>query len=278
MKKVLVIALCLVCGLAAQAQFRVYKHTGKVEYRVKKDNTATWKTVTDGIELSPIDSLRIPKKGSVRLEHIKKGLLYTSCSTGKVRVLDVVLEAQKENTRRTLARLNKEINTGKLRENTFTMSAVGGVERGAATNSKEFTQLVEQFAWIGAQAASGKQSPKEEGLRFTKNKVGKELDFIYENRTSKNYHMNVLHINKRTNIASLCYVIDPNISYGTCPITPGGCCSCSNKDLFFPNTENDVYVLVATEIPYDTYELDNALLNYPIDKAKENNIDVKYIW
>ena len=277
MKKVLVIALCLVCGLAAQAQFRVYKHTGKVEYRVKKDNNAVWKTVEDGIELSSIDSLRIPKKGSIRLEHIQKGLFYTSCSTGKTRVLDVVLEAQKENTRRTLARLNKEIDTGKQRENTFAMSAVGGVERGSETD-KEFEQLVEQFAWIGAQAVSGKQSPKEEGLRFTKNKVGDELDFIYENRTNKNYHMNVLHINKRTNIASLCYVINPNVSYGTCPITPGGCCSCSNKDLFFPNTENDVYVLVATEIPYDTYELDNALLQHPINKAKGANIDVKYIW
>lgn len=281
MKRILFILLCVVCAfVAAQAQshYRIYAYTGKVEYKPKNGTTA-WQPVRDGMTVGILDTLRIPQNASARVEHVERHMIYTSQSNGDLSIYQLVREAKNQNARNVTQRLNKEMASGTVKPiDKHAMRVVGIGTRGGIQSRDSIAKLADMFAWIGAQACSGAKSPKIDGVVFKKNKVFREWDFVYENHTDKDYFMNVLHVNKLTGAVSLCYVTTSEIDEPTtCPIVPGGYCQCGTE-VYFPISANDVYILIATELAFDTEALDNELARHPIDKAKNTNFDVKYMW
>ena len=281
MKRILFLLLCAAVGIAslqAQVRYRIYAHTGTVEYKAKAAG-AQWQTVQDGMEVAILDTLRLKKGATVRVEHVERHMIYNSLQTGTMSVYALIREAKNDNARRVTTRVNKELASGNIKPvDQYAMNVLGAGSRGVIQSRDSIEHLADMFAWIGAQACSGAQSPTIEGVTFTKNKVWDEWDFQYENHTDKDYSMNVLHINKLTGAVSLCYVVTPDVGEVTmCPVVPGGYCQCGTE-VFFPNTPNDVYVLVATEMDFDAYVLDNELPYHPISKAKKTDFDIQYMW
>lgn len=276
MRRLCIIILCGLCGwMSVQAQYRIFAHSGNIECKNKTNQQ--WMPISDGMEIASNDSLYIEKESSVRIMHIQKGMVYKTEFNGRTTVGLFVKKAQNEYSDRVMARVNVEIKTGNKSPGVRPIKRGGSARATLSDNSQDLEQLADMFAWIGAQACKGENSPQEPELAFVRNKVGDELDFIYYNTTEKDYYMNVLHVNKLTNVVSLCYVIRYEESYDTCPITPTGTCSCS-MDFLFPDTENDIYILVATETPYDTNALDSELMWHPTTTAKGSDMNVKYIW
>lgn len=282
MKRVIVILFCAVCGwvsVLAQDHYRIYSHTGKVEYKLALSDIP-WQQVQDGMELSIIDSVRIPEGGKVRILHVEPNMLYKPIESGTKDVYHWIKAAQNANSNHIRGTILVDVFSGQKKQiDVHDMRVLGASVRG--TQSRDtLEQMADMFVWIGAQACSGKPSPKVEGITFKKNKVFGEWDFVYENHTSKNYFINVLHINKLTDNVSLCYVLTPSSKKEettVCPIVPSGYCQCG-MDLFFPASENDVYVLVATEIPYNTDDMDIELSRHSIKTAKKSDLDIKYMW
>lgn len=282
MKRILSLLVFVVCigpVILAQDIYCIHEFTGNVEYK-KALSSEPWQPVAKGLELRNIDSLRIPEGATARVMHMRTRKVYDSQEKAvKTNVFFFVQEAKDADARRISKGVMTEIYPGqKKKADIHEMKMVGASARGSIQSGDSLKLMAEMFAWIGAQACSGKQSPKVEGFVFKKNEVFGELDFIYENHTDKNYCINVLHINKLTNNVSLCYVTTYKGSGTTsCPIVPSGYCQCG-MEIYFPASENDVYVMVATELEYDTNEMDIELARHPINTAQKNDLDIKYMW
>lgn len=282
MKRILFIALCILCGLhMAQAQYRIYSVKGNVQYKTAANN-AKWTDAEKEVLLADADLLKISKGGIVCVEYIPRHQLYRGSDSGVMTVAQLVNIAKLENARRIAKSLNREISSGNKQPMKLSMDVLGAGTRAfdpLSIQGQSYTieELAEQLAWIGAQACSGAESPHVEGLKLTRFDLGDVLDFEFYNNTEKDYHMNVLHVNKLLRSVSLCYVVTPEVEEYSCPVTPSGFCTCA-MDMLFPNTDNDVYVLIAIEKPYDSYTLDNELQKHPIDAAKQQNIEIQYTW
>lgn len=281
MKRYLFIPLCLLCGwMSSHAQYRVYSYEGNVQYK-QAGKEARWKAIEEDLELTLTDSVSISDKGAIRIEYIPQSKTYTIKGEKKSAVYQLVRDVKNTLASRILKGLNISILSGKkdtMEHSIHAMEVLGGAARATAEPTIDYDQLAEQLAWIGAQACSKKKSPTIDGITLKRHKLsGGELDFEFENRTNIDYHINVLHVNKRTHSVSLCYVITPDVKANACPITPSGFCSCA-MDVYFPDGQDDVYVLVALKEPYDSYVLDNELLYHRTDKAKETPIDIQYMW
>ncbi|MBO4518922.1 MAG: hypothetical protein J5704_02660 [Paludibacteraceae bacterium] len=282
MKRILSIALCLLCGwFIAQAQYRIFSCSGKIQYKTAS-STSKWAPAEKNVLLADADLLKLTNGSVVCVEYIPRHQLYRWKQTGTLSVEQLVEKAKQENARHIAKSLNRDISSGNKQPMTLSMDILGAGTRAFnpfSTEEGSYTmeELAEELAWIGAKACSGAESPKVEGLVLTRFDFGDVLDFEFSNATDKDYHMNVLHVNKSTKSASLCYVVTPEVEEYSCPVTPSGFCTCA-MDLLFPNTEDDIYVLVALENPYDSYALDNELKKYSIDNAKEHNINIQYIW
>lgn len=285
MKRFLFISLCLLGGwFSSQAQYRVYSYEGNVQYK-QSGSSSQWKAVEVDLVLNAIDSLSVAKNGSVRVEDTRQNKIYKVSGKEKDAVYELVRDAKNNLAARILGGLNISLRSGErdtMKNSVHAMKIIGAGSRGSAAerevNEIDYDQLAEQLAWIGAQACSGKKSPKIDGITLKRHKLsGGELDFEFENRTDIDYHINVLHVNKRTHSVSLCYVITPEIEANACPITPSGFCSCA-MDVYFPDGADDVYVLVALKEPYDSYALDNELLYHRTDKAQKTQTDIQYMW
>ena len=275
MKRIFSLFLCIACGwLAVQAQYRVFGHEGTVEYKKQTDNAQVWKTVYNGLLVSGIDSIRIAAGAQIRIEDSHSGMGYQSKQEGVESVSRLVDNAKRSNAA-VIARVNKEIYAGKGKPSAASSTTLSS-ER-MIVNSDSIAMIAKHFAWIAAQACSGQPSPQIEGLAFTKNKVWGNLDFIFNNKTSVDYYYNVLHINTRTNAVSLCYVTHPDEEYTACPLSANGTCS-GIQDIFFPDRENDVYVMVVSEFDYDTSILDFELQFLSISDGENTGLDVIYMW
>ena len=311
MKRIMILTLCAICGWAAlQAQYNIDYCSGNVKF--KTNGSETWQKAEVDISLQDNDILWLHKGCSVRVEVAEQGnyKVYHLSDAEQHTMSQWIAQAKKKNSLLVMKGLNTKFNTGMTQTMAHTMAILGGISRGFSLDESEpmdtlssydYKTLAEQLAWIGAQACSGAESPVVNGIAFIRKPVGKELEFEFYNQTDKNYYMNILHVNKRTGLTSLCYVIipeepkkedvsnapdvtsmfdvveTPNNEANSCPITPSGFSTCF-MEMYFPNTSDDVYVLVAMDKPYDTYELDNELYNHPIDKAQNSNIDIKYMW
>lgn len=279
MKRLLFLLLCAGLCAALHAQFRVYSFNGQIKYKSRTADTyGPWTSVRNDLSLTTLDSLWIPEGASIRIEDVRPHVIYNSSQTGRMYVYDIVRQAKKGNAMRITKAMNVEIASGKKTTmNEHMMSVIGSGSRACILNNDTIEMLAEMFAWIGAQACTKAKSPTVAGIVFKRYRVGDDWDFEFQNRTDKDYHINIVHVNKRTNTASLCYVVTDEIAAEKCPLTPSGFSTCA-LEVFFPNSEQDVYVLVATEFSYDTEALDNELIYHPVDKARPANLDVKYTW
>ena len=311
MKRIILLTLCVICGwVASQAQYSIDYCSGNATYKV--NGSDTWQKAYKGLSLKENDILWLHKGCSIRVEVLEQGnyKMYHLSDSEQHSMSQWIEKAKKDKSFRIFRGLNTQIRTGMTQTMEYAMSILGATSRGFSLDGSEladsissydYKALAEQLAWIGAQACSGAQSPVVNGITFLRKPVGKELEFMFYNQTDKNYYMNILHVNKRTGLTSLCYVIipeepkkeevpnvpdltsmfdvveTPNKEANSCPITPSGFSTCF-MEMYFPNTSDDVYVLVAMDKPYDTYELDNELYNHPIDKAQNSNLDIKYMW
>lgn len=276
MKRIFSLILCFACGWSAiQAQYRVFGIEGTVEYKKQVGTNAnTWSAAYNGLSVSGVDSIRVAAESQILIEHIRSGMVYPAKQKGIESVSRLVDKAKRSNAA-VLARVNKEIYTDKNRRPTYSSSSLSS-ER-MIVNSDSIAMIAKHFAWIAAQACSGQPSPQIEGLAFTKNKVWGNLDFIFNNKTSVDYYYNVLHINTLTNAVSLCYVTHPDEEYTACPLSANGTCS-GIQDIFFPDRENDVYVMVVSEFDYDTSVLDFELQFLSISDGENTGLDVIYMW
>ena len=280
MKRIFLLLYCAVCiGSAVQAQdlYSIYKFSGKVEYKQALSDTP-WQPVVKGTELRSIDSIRFADGASVQVMHNRTRKLYVSKKACEMNIYHFIKKVMEDDASRINDGMLTDMHDGsKKKIDVHQMKMLGATTR-SIQSGDTLKRMAEMFAWIGAQACSGKQTPKQEGLTFRKKEAFGEWDFIYENNTGKNYFMNVLHVNKLTGNVSLCYVTtSKGNGTASCPIVPTGYCQCG-LDIYFPASENDVYVMVATELEYDTQEMDIELARHPIDKAKNTNIDIKYLW
>ena len=281
MKRILFILLFGACGwLGMQAQYRVFTVQGDVKYKTIQKG-ATWLNIQEDVSLQATDTLLILKDSYVRIEFIPQNKIFKISTQGKFAVHEGVEKVKNDNAKRILQSLNKEISSGKtiaMQQSIHSMEILGAGARACQNQSIDYDALAEQLAWIGAQACSGAKSPTLDGITLRSHKLSDgELDFTFENHTKTDYHINILHVNKRTHSLSLCYVITPEVEANACPITPSGFCSCA-MDVYFPDTEDDIYVLVAFREPYDSYALDNELLYHRTDTAKKTKTEIKYMW
>lgn len=174
--------------------------------------------------------------------------------------------------------LIREIGSGKTEGFQMRQVGAGGTRAFGKKAEINYDALAETLAWIGGQACSGAKSPKVKGITFKRiEQPNGEWDFEFENHTSLDYHINVLHVHKRSKMVSLCYVIEHEVKMNACPVTPSGYCSCG-MDIFFPNSDEDLYILIALEEPYDSYVLDNELPYYRTDKAQKKVETIQYMW
>lgn len=280
MKRILLLLVCS-AGLwcAAEAQYRIYAYEGSVFYKMRSaDKTASWSKVQNNLLLETLDSLRICKGGSIRLEYIRTHMIYTAAKSGTWSVNALVEDAKNENARHIGKAVSREIMSGSSATiPMLPMATFGSGSREIMMSSDSLELLADMFAWIGTQACSQASDPKAEGLALIKRQVGDEWDFGIENATRTDYYINVVHIHQRTQTASLCYVVTPDVASEGCLFLPAGN-RVETLGILFPNTEEDSYVLVATERAYDTYALDNELIYHPIDDAKSARIPVVYQW
>ena len=268
-------ALCLLCPL--QAQYRLYAYKGAVEFKSKTAGVTDWTRVQENMNLSSSDSLRIPKGGSVRIEHVKPHNIYTTFKEGAASVFSIIEKAKSENARHICSGLNKEMATGRTTTMEMRQMTVLGASSRSTGEEDNTERMAESFAWIGALVCSGSRADKEEGLHLQKHFDGDEWTFEMENATDKDYYLNVIHINKQTNTVSLCYVLTMETGQDSCPLTKSGY-STYIPYLLFPNTEDDVYVLVATEEAYDSFAVNNELSFLSVDKAQAPSLTIKYTW
>lgn len=291
MKRVLLIILvgCLALQVQAQANYRIYAVKGKV--MVKTQESPQWKQAELDCPLKALDSIRIPEKSSVRVVYELKHNIYSADVYGTFSVLDYVQLAKSKNSQYVSKGVMREMKTGQqtsiasYRKNAHSMDVLGAGTRGSLIpvstdypyTDEQFDELANAFAWIGAQACSGTTSPTIEGISFIRHKVDGEWSFEFENNTDRDWYINVLHVNKRTNIVSLCYVVNAEEEITSCPIMPSGYSMCV-MDVYYPDSPEDVYVLVATETWFDTEAMDNELIYHPIHKAQATDAKVQYMW
>ena len=282
MKKILLIFLCLISGwsaIHAKEEYIIEMYGGSVRY--KNENSKEWQSVSNNLILSINDSICLEKGGYVTIGYRNTPYKFSSSCTA--RIYDLVREKRKEQSKQfTTISFLQEIGANKKKTSPFQMKQVGmGGPRGGDDKTKtdtiDYERLSQTLAKVGALACSKKKSPKIKGIAFNKIITDEGLCFEYSNSSGYDYYINVLHVNKRTKKISLCYVIMKDVKEQACPITPNGFTSC-NREVYFPNTEDDVYVLIALDYPYDSYVLDNELIYYPIDAVGEVGSYIKYMW
>jgi len=272
-------SLCLLLligwGVAlAQYEYMIEACGGKVEY--KKHESKEWHSLVKNMILTTMDSVRILKGGYLLVEYGNTPYRFTDPCAATI--YELVNEKKNERAKHfTTKGLLKEIGTNK--EQPLQMKQVGlGSKRGTVGSMLDYEALADTLSWIGLQACSGKESHIIQGVVFRKHKISEgELEFEFDNRTSKDYYINILHVNKRTERLSLCYVITSDVKEGACLITPSGFCSYA-MDIFFPDTPDDVYILFALDYPYDSNALDTELMFHSINRVKNMDIDLKYMW
>lgn len=110
MKKITFLALLLVACIslsAKQSSYTVYEYRGDV--LCKKSGVKQWTPVERNTELSILDSLSISADGYVRVREEPGDAVYRSVSTGKMRVMDLVVMARKQSRQRVEMQVNDNI-------------------------------------------------------------------------------------------------------------------------------------------------------------------------
>lgn len=111
MKKIFVVLLlfaaCLPMWARPSSSFTVYDMRGDV--LCKKAGTQQWVPAERNMQVDILDSLSISQDGYVRLREEVGSGLYRSVSTGKMRVMDLVIMARKQSRQRVEMQVNDNI-------------------------------------------------------------------------------------------------------------------------------------------------------------------------
>lgn len=281
MKRIMFIIFCLIYGWTTiyshEETYTIETCGGDAIY--KKVGTSTWQAVHSDLVLFSNDSICLKGEGYVTIEYRNHSYLFKSPRLEKI--YNIVQEKKKEDSKRyTKNSFLREIGANESKQTPFQMQQLGiGDGRGQGKDTIDYEILAATLASIGALVCTETESPQIKGISFEQFNVDeKGLNFEYSNSSGKDYYINVLHVNKRTNKISLCYVIMPNGQKCGCPITPNGYVSC-NREIYFPDTPDDIYFLMALDYPYNSYELDNELVYHTINMANNKvDIHIKYMW
>ena len=278
MKRYLLFILCIMCwaGINAQSYFFV-EAGGDVQYQ--KTSSPQWHAFSQGstLVLTGTDSICINNGGYVKIDDGNTSYYFTSAckSTPNVMVRHKKTEQAKNFSTNGL---NKEINSDTTEP--LSMKQVGaGKVRSLDSNPYDYDLLSDQLKWVATLVYSGANSLEVDGLTLIKRKLDDgQIDFELKNKTYTDYYINVLHINKRTHRISLCYVIPREVKHSACLMTPSGYCT-YNMGIHFPDTQDDVYVLIAFKDPYDSDKLDSKLgLFDTVPHISQTDIPFLYKW
>lgn len=254
MKRIFLLAV-LVVGYAvsyAQTSCQIVAYKGVVEYRT---TSTDWKRVHNNLTLLSIDSIRIHESSEVDIFYRNENHHYAAPCTSAVYVL-LKKDKSKRASHFSIAGVLKEIQSGETEP--IKMRQVG-IGKSRDTLYEDYDLLADQLEWIGSQVANGAAIPPIKGISLIQiAHTDKEVEFELVNNTDRDYCMNVLHINKRTGTMSLCYVITDDVKEESCLVIPRGYVL-GGLDTYFPRTEDDLYVLIALESPYNSMALDDEL-------------------
>ena len=247
----------------AQKPYSVYDWSGQV--RLKEHNASQWLPAQKSQAVSGLDSVDIASNGVLRIIDTRSNLIYASVRSGQMRVLNLINDAKKQNSN-TLAAVNRELlNGAKGGTNVPTMQVTGATTRG--DDDELTTTIASTFGWLAMQACEGKLDANSSELKLNTYPVGDGVSFEMQNASSKGYYVNVLHVNKRTRIADLCYIIDqseePDAPYlylpqGETMKLPG---------FVFVVGTDDAYILVGTEDEYIPQQVQSELKHLSIESA-----------
>ena len=271
---------CLLYGwgtiYAHEESYIIEAYGGPVKYQ--KNGTSIWMEVNRGLVLFSNDYICIEENGYVTIGY--QNYPYNFNTPCNAKIYDLVKEKKNKNSKQYSQKsFLKTIGTNKSDTLPFHMKQIGaGRDRGTGKDTINYKALAKTLTWMGALACTKMEIPQINGITFNRIKTDEgALNFEYSNSSGRDYYINVLHVNKYTNKISLCYVITKEVKERACPITPNGYTSC-NRGLNFPNTSDDVYILIALDYPYDSEKLNNKLTQLRIDTADKTDIHIKYMW
>ena len=275
MKKVfLLFSLCLLCTIAsAQKPYTIYDWSGQV--RIKEYKGQLWQPIQKNQQVSGLDSVEIDKKGTLRVIDNRSNLIYKSTSTGKMRVLTIINDAKKQNSR-TLAAVNQELlNGAKGSANAPTMQVAGATTRG--DDNDITTNMASTFGWLAKMTFQGELRNNATDLILKRHAVFDGVYFEMKNESSQGYYVNVIHLNKQTRKVSLCYIIEqaqaPDVSYIFLPQGE----SIQLQDLIFNvQPSRDEYILIGTEDQFIPEQIQGELQYLDIESAQPLYKKYKY--
>ena len=268
MKKVsLILALSILSIVAvAQKPFAIYDWKGKV--LIKEYKTQQWLPAQKDQPVNGLDSVIIDPNSVLRVIDTRSNLIYKSTSAGKMRVLNIINDAKKQNSN-TLAAVNRELlYRDKNSSNTPTMQMVGATTRGS-DNEALMDSIIQTFGWLANMAIQDQLNTPASGLLLKRHDTPDGIWFEMQNLSAKNYYVNVLHVNKGTKKVNLCYVIEqseePEMPFLYLPHGE----QLQLKNLVFSlDSSTDIYILVGTEDQYIPEQIQSSLQHLDIETAK----------
>lgn len=261
-----VLLLCtgVICVHAELKYYSIYQWSGDVQY--KRDMDGHWRIAETGVNLTISDSIFIGKDGAMMLEDLQFNNRITAHSKGKMDVMKVIDEASDANSESIFASIIKELKRKNQEKNRPCDMKIPAVIHRMVEPSESDIQdmIVNSFLWVGKQAVSRYLRNYKNDFILHKSDYDNDISFAIENKTNNTYCVNVLHINRKTGIVSLCYVLNSSLAkYINLPPQ----CTYNFFSLTFPKTKDDIYVLVATEYAYDSESINNELLYHQITEA-----------
>lgn len=276
MKKGLcLLSLCLVCITAmAQKPYTIYDWTGHV--RMKEYKGQQWMPVQKNQGVTGVDSVDIDKKGSLRIIDSRSNLIYKSTSTGKMRVLTIINDAKKQNSR-TLAAVNQELmNSAKTATQSPTMQVVGATTR-ASDDDRQMDSILSTFGWLANQAQKNELKNNATDFILNSYPTPEGTYFDIKNMSDRGYFVNVLHLDKQTKKINLCYIIEqveePDAPYIFLPQGE----TIQMKGLIFNyDAGKDLFLLVGTEDKFIPEQMQSEMQYMDIETAQPLYHKYKY--
>ena len=241
--------------------------------------TNQWLPADKSAILTIVDSIRIGENGHVNITNLERNKKIPSLSIGVLSIGQIIKEAEKKESKSILeVLLSVLIKIKKKNGRNNGMSTIGAQQRGLILNDGKIRDLANCMAWIGKQVMDKQYTNATKELVLHRNITDDGVSFAIENATGRTYCVNVLHVNCKTQTPSLCYIVTEE-EQDVWNVTIPPSCTYVFSEFVFPNTADDLYILVATEESYDTESLNNELLWNKIDNAtKPVTMNVIYTW
>lgn len=227
---------------AKQSSYTVYEYRGDV--LCKKSGTRTWVAVERNMQLGILDSVAIPEGDYLRIRDEVGDGVYRSVSAGKMRVMDLVVTARKQSRQRVEMQVNDNIKrTMNQQQPTVNVYGTGTREM------EEFTDSVAEnessLSRIFNAVMAHKLEPMQTDLSLRKVRFGNLVSFVIDNPTMLGYYFNVMHIDRQKQEMTFCFSFrDESNEMPALFIYPQ--MTATFHDTWFPESENDIYILVAS--------------------------------